>query len=179
MKLSINPLSFKAFSLALKVCKLGEWDNLIISNYLSHILFCFGLWPNLFDFILKLFLVYSPFYWKALVKPSELTIAHNVNDKNFYFPLWTQMPSATTTTSTGKQGGSTAGQMKVYRKRIPDRPNANLNLWSIMKNCIGKELSKIPMPVRTKFSNSQFDLNCLWNNSKVLNNKKLPNFKKS
>lgn len=39
------------------------------------------------------------------------------------------------------------GKARVYRRRIPDRPNANLNLWSIMKNCIGKELSKIPMPV--------------------------------
>uniref|UniRef100_A0A667Y7F5 Oxysterol-binding protein n=1 Tax=Myripristis murdjan TaxID=586833 RepID=A0A667Y7F5_9TELE len=27
------------------------------------------------------------------------------------------------------------------------KPNYSLNLWSIMKNCIGKELSKIPMPV--------------------------------
>lgn len=33
------------------------------------------------------------------------------------------------------------------RKAIPERPNASINLWSIMKNCIGKELSKIPMPV--------------------------------
>ncbi|XP_014662043.1 PREDICTED: oxysterol-binding protein 1-like [Priapulus caudatus] len=33
------------------------------------------------------------------------------------------------------------------RTRIPDRPNQTLNLWSIMKNCIGKELAKIPMPV--------------------------------
>ncbi|XP_051763990.1 oxysterol-binding protein 2-like isoform X3 [Ctenopharyngodon idella] len=33
------------------------------------------------------------------------------------------------------------------RCRIPDKPNYSLNLWSIMKNCIGKELSKIPMPV--------------------------------
>uniref|UniRef100_A0A3Q3B3M5 Oxysterol binding protein 2 n=1 Tax=Kryptolebias marmoratus TaxID=37003 RepID=A0A3Q3B3M5_KRYMA len=32
------------------------------------------------------------------------------------------------------------------RTRIPDKPNYSLNLWSIMKNCIGKELSKIPMP---------------------------------
>lgn len=36
---------------------------------------------------------------------------------------------------------------KKRRKRIPDKPNYSLNLWSIMKNCIGKELSKIPMPV--------------------------------
>lgn len=33
------------------------------------------------------------------------------------------------------------------RSRIPDKPNYSLNLWSIMKNCIGKDLSKIPMPV--------------------------------
>uniref|UniRef100_A0A3Q0RSY9 Oxysterol-binding protein n=1 Tax=Amphilophus citrinellus TaxID=61819 RepID=A0A3Q0RSY9_AMPCI len=33
------------------------------------------------------------------------------------------------------------------RTHIPDKPNYSLNLWSIMKNCIGKELSKIPMPV--------------------------------
>lgn len=33
------------------------------------------------------------------------------------------------------------------RIRVPDKPNYPLNLWSIMKNCIGKDLSKIPMPV--------------------------------
>ncbi|KAI5635519.1 oxysterol-binding protein domain-containing protein [Phthorimaea operculella] len=33
------------------------------------------------------------------------------------------------------------------RTRVPDRPNYPLSLWSIMKNCIGKELSKIPIPV--------------------------------
>ncbi|XP_030625250.1 oxysterol-binding protein 2 isoform X2 [Chanos chanos] len=36
---------------------------------------------------------------------------------------------------------------RARRSRIPDKPNYSLNLWSIMKNCIGKELSKIPMPV--------------------------------
>ncbi|XP_075424150.1 oxysterol-binding protein 2 isoform X3 [Ascaphus truei] len=36
---------------------------------------------------------------------------------------------------------------KRRRTHIPDKPNYSLNLWSIMKNCIGKELSKIPMPV--------------------------------
>ncbi|XP_067861701.1 oxysterol-binding protein 2-like isoform X4 [Heptranchias perlo] len=45
---------------------------------------------------------------------------------------------------------SASRQVKPNRKRrtqIPDKPNYSLNLWSIMKNCIGKELSKIPMPV--------------------------------
>ena len=31
--------------------------------------------------------------------------------------------------------------------RIPDKPNISFSLWSIMKNCIGKDLSKIPVPV--------------------------------
>lgn len=33
------------------------------------------------------------------------------------------------------------------RTRVPPKPNYPLNLWSIMKNCIGKELTRIPMPV--------------------------------
>lgn len=33
------------------------------------------------------------------------------------------------------------------RTRVPEKPNHSVNLWSIMKNCIGKDLSKIPMPV--------------------------------
>ncbi|XP_053689431.1 oxysterol-binding protein 1 isoform X2 [Sabethes cyaneus] len=39
---------------------------------------------------------------------------------------------------------------KIVRKRrtrVPEKPNYPLNLWSIIKNCIGKDLSKIPMPV--------------------------------
>eukprot|EP00062_Callorhinchus_milii_P022237 gi/632979807/ref/XP_007906677.1/ PREDICTED: oxysterol-binding protein 2-like [Callorhinchus milii] len=45
---------------------------------------------------------------------------------------------------------SASGEVLPKRKRrtlIPDKPSYSLNLWSIMKNCIGKELSKIPMPV--------------------------------
>lgn len=40
-----------------------------------------------------------------------------------------------------------ANGKRVRRTRVPNKPNYPLNLWSIMKNCIGKELSKIPMPV--------------------------------
>ncbi|CAG2110463.1 unnamed protein product [Medioppia subpectinata] len=36
---------------------------------------------------------------------------------------------------------------RLRRKTIPERPNQSLNLWSFMKNCIGKELTKVPMPV--------------------------------
>ncbi|KAH8365054.1 hypothetical protein KR200_009801 [Drosophila serrata] len=37
--------------------------------------------------------------------------------------------------------------MRKRRSRVPDKPHYPLNLWGIMKNCIGKDLSKIPMPV--------------------------------
>ena len=37
--------------------------------------------------------------------------------------------------------------LEYRRTTILPRPNAKINLWSIMKNCIGKELTKIPMPV--------------------------------
>ncbi|XP_075218829.1 oxysterol binding protein isoform X2 [Lycorma delicatula] len=39
------------------------------------------------------------------------------------------------------------GTVRQRRTRVPEKPNCPLSLWSIMKNCIGKELSKIPMPV--------------------------------
>lgn len=39
------------------------------------------------------------------------------------------------------------GAVKERRTNIPEKPNYPLNLWSIVKNCIGKDLSKIPMPV--------------------------------
>ncbi|XP_017849038.1 oxysterol-binding protein 1-like [Drosophila busckii] len=39
------------------------------------------------------------------------------------------------------------GNSRQRRTCVPDKPNYPLNLWSIMKNCIGKDLSKIPMPV--------------------------------
>ncbi|KAI6175992.1 Oxysterol-binding protein [Aphelenchoides bicaudatus] len=38
-------------------------------------------------------------------------------------------------------------KVKRRRTRIPDKPQCSLSLWSIMRNCIGKELTKIPMPV--------------------------------
>ena len=36
---------------------------------------------------------------------------------------------------------------RIRRSAVKPKPNYPLNLWGIMKNCIGKELSKIPMPV--------------------------------
>ncbi|XP_050689095.1 oxysterol-binding protein 1-like [Eriocheir sinensis] len=52
------------------------------------------------------------------------------------------------TTPTEPEGKQANGRPKRQRRvRVPDKPNYPINLWSIMKNCIGKELSKIPMPV--------------------------------
>lgn len=47
----------------------------------------------------------------------------------------------------GSSTGITTMPKRKRRTRVPDKPNYPLNLWSIMKNSIGKELSKIPMPV--------------------------------
>lgn len=54
--------------------------------------------------------------------------------------------STSVTISTTNEDGDVQSK-KTRRTRVPDKPNYPLNLWSIMKNCIGKDLSKIPMPV--------------------------------
>ncbi|XP_067834701.1 oxysterol-binding protein 1-like [Heptranchias perlo] len=58
-----------------------------------------------------------------------------------------QLSSTSTSTSTLESVSRESIPKRHRRDRIPDKPNYSLNLWSIMKNCIGKELSKIPMPV--------------------------------
>nr|XP_031832165.1 oxysterol-binding protein 1 isoform X1 [Nomia melanderi] len=51
-------------------------------------------------------------------------------------------------TNNGSSGSTgVTGSKRKRRTRVPEKPNYPLNLWSIMKNCIGKDLSKIPMPV--------------------------------
>ncbi|XP_010875809.2 oxysterol-binding protein 2 [Esox lucius] len=57
------------------------------------------------------------------------------------------LPSNDWSHADNDSGCNDVQQRRVRRSRIPDKPNYSLNLWSIMKNCIGKELSKIPMPV--------------------------------
>ncbi len=47
----------------------------------------------------------------------------------------------------GEDGAVAKKPARKRRTTIPERPNISVNLWSIMKNCIGKELTKIPMPV--------------------------------
>ncbi|XP_046841435.1 oxysterol-binding protein 1-like isoform X2 [Xenia sp. Carnegie-2017] len=40
-----------------------------------------------------------------------------------------------------------AMKVKTRRKTLPPKPSQSLNLWNILKNCIGKDLSNISMPV--------------------------------
>ncbi|KAM3724124.1 Oxysterol-binding protein [Dirofilaria immitis] len=42
---------------------------------------------------------------------------------------------------------TTSEHSRQRRTKIPERPQTSISLWSIMRNCIGKELTKIPMPV--------------------------------
>ena len=37
--------------------------------------------------------------------------------------------------------------IKCHRESISPKPNVRLNLWTFMKNSIGKDLSRIPLPV--------------------------------
>uniref|UniRef100_A0A8C3Y6L0 Oxysterol-binding protein n=1 Tax=Catharus ustulatus TaxID=91951 RepID=A0A8C3Y6L0_CATUS len=89
--------------------------------------------------------------------------ASDEDEETEYFDAMEDAPAFITVTADPKVGGMVLvgwtqrrgdgegtlhqGPDALRRTRIPDKPNYSLNLWSIMKNCIGKELSKIPMPV--------------------------------
>uniref|UniRef100_A0A8C6P3Z6 Oxysterol-binding protein n=1 Tax=Nothobranchius furzeri TaxID=105023 RepID=A0A8C6P3Z6_NOTFU len=77
----------------------------------------------------------------AGVERSQEGDASDENEEAEFFDAMEDSPSFITVTT----GGET--QRKTRRSRIPDKPNYSLNLWSIMKNCIGKDLSRIPMPI--------------------------------
>uniref|UniRef100_A0A673XA65 Oxysterol-binding protein n=1 Tax=Salmo trutta TaxID=8032 RepID=A0A673XA65_SALTR len=79
--------------------------------------------------------------------------ASDENEDTEFFDVYPVIPPLTRLTVVDhacvpQDSGSNNVQLRrVRRSRIPNKPNYSLNLWSIMKNCIGKELSKIPMPV--------------------------------
>ncbi|CAD5215316.1 unnamed protein product [Bursaphelenchus okinawaensis] len=62
-----------------------------------------------------------------------------------------KVPSSGFVSMTNDEGAVTPfafpKSIKSRRSIVPTRPQCSVNLWSIMKNCIGKELTKIPMPV--------------------------------
>ena len=37
--------------------------------------------------------------------------------------------------------------LPIRRTAIPPKPNVSFNLWSFVKNSVGKDLTKLPMPV--------------------------------
>uniref|UniRef100_A0A3B5KWZ7 Oxysterol-binding protein n=1 Tax=Xiphophorus couchianus TaxID=32473 RepID=A0A3B5KWZ7_9TELE len=77
--------------------------------------------------------------------------ASDEDDDNEFFDAMEDAPEFITVPADPQFHKSSPSQelvpLRKRRTRIPDKPNYSLNLWSIMKNCIGKDLSKIPMPV--------------------------------
>uniref|UniRef100_A0A8C7NCU7 Oxysterol-binding protein n=1 Tax=Oncorhynchus kisutch TaxID=8019 RepID=A0A8C7NCU7_ONCKI len=71
--------------------------------------------------------------------------ASDEDEDTEYFDAMEDSPAFITVTAT--ENTQHRSPLRKRRSHIPDKPNYSLNLWSIMKNCIGKELSKIPMPV--------------------------------
>ncbi|VDL18497.1 unnamed protein product [Hymenolepis diminuta] len=58
--------------------------------------------------------------------------------------------SASTTSSSSnlkELAPTTPTSKRQRRTSIPPRPRISLNLWGVLKNCIGRELSRIPLPV--------------------------------
>lgn len=84
---------------------------------------------------------------------------------HFTMTLSTLSPPSPTSLCFVSQGTNHMQLRRIRRSRIPDKPNYSLNLWSIMKNCIGKDLSRIPMPVKTHLvQSSKFKVLSVANN---------------
>uniref|UniRef100_A0A3Q1K2D7 Oxysterol-binding protein n=1 Tax=Anabas testudineus TaxID=64144 RepID=A0A3Q1K2D7_ANATE len=95
----------------------------------------------------------------------EETIEQLAKQHNSLERAWRENPTSYTGVERSREGDAnisyiisgcilffqdTSNHMQLRRPRrtrVPNKPNYSLNLWSIMKNCIGKDLSKIPMPV--------------------------------
>uniref|UniRef100_A0A3Q1H4Y9 Oxysterol-binding protein n=1 Tax=Acanthochromis polyacanthus TaxID=80966 RepID=A0A3Q1H4Y9_9TELE len=98
----------------------------------------------------------APTHNGPLITPKE---ASDEDEDTEYFDAMEDSPAFITVTasentqhrsmspSCNDVSGKELQPRRQRRTHIPDKPNYSLNLWSIMKNCIGKELSKIPMPV--------------------------------
>ncbi|KAH8407179.1 hypothetical protein KR222_009978 [Zaprionus bogoriensis] len=58
-----------------------------------------------------------------------------------------ERPSVSVSNKSAASDEEPQAPARQRRTCVPEKPNYPLSLWSIMKNCIGKDLSKIPMPV--------------------------------
>lgn len=56
-------------------------------------------------------------------------------------------PVSTMATSFESKDSKNKLSCSKYRNRINPKPDIRMSLWGVIKNCIGKDLSKIPMPV--------------------------------
>nr|XP_022904698.1 oxysterol-binding protein 1 isoform X1 [Onthophagus taurus] len=73
-----------------------------------------------------------------------VVVTHGKTDSS---PLTVERKDGTAAaSSSGSSGGKKSGA-RARRNRVPDKPNYPISLWSIVKNCIGKDLTKIPIPV--------------------------------
>ncbi|XP_063042380.1 oxysterol-binding protein 2-like [Engraulis encrasicolus] len=88
-------------------------------------------------------------FFDAMEESAFITVTSADHNNQHRLSTGSQSMSGGLATDWSQQNNaSESGQLRRARRtRIPDKPNYSLNLWSIMKNCIGKELSKIPMPV--------------------------------
>lgn len=70
-----------------------------------------------------------------------------MSDQSTSYDTASKQSNDTTSDKTNEVAVFTKRTGRQRRTRVADKPNHSVNLWSIMKNCIGKDLSKIPMPV--------------------------------
>ncbi|XP_013788509.2 oxysterol-binding protein 1-like [Limulus polyphemus] len=81
-------------------------------------------------------------------KDEARVITRRSNQEEFYDSNQSSWTNQKSENGSFEQNEETEKEGKRKRRiNIPERPNYSLSLWSIMKNCIGKELTKIPMPV--------------------------------
>lgn len=104
--------------------------------------------PDENSFILSIPVVSSGSHRRSSSDSSE-DDTDSVNTKQALF--YTSSKQASVSGTEG-EGDAFVGMFSFWpshmrRERVPDKPNLPLSLWAIMKNCIGKDLSKIPMPV--------------------------------
>ena len=90
----------------------------------------------------RVVVIFASFLYLGQLAHAVVFVFHTMWSENNFFFLCFQPDD-----HWRKRGGG-----RQRRKTIPTKPIAGLNLWSIIKNCIGKELSKIPVPVSEPLS---------------------------
>lgn len=79
-------------------------------------------------------------------KSQQVLVVSDTNDQN-HLSSTDMVDRASVHSSNSLTPLSQKNSVGKRRTKVPEKPNYPLNLWSIIKNCIGKDLSKIPMPV--------------------------------